>query len=72
YFFTQIPQPMQRNSEMNAILSVGLTSIHNFPRESLYGYSAIQNPLEDTHPFLRQDMTAMHRSEPGRCLLHVI
>ncbi|KAH9998584.1 hypothetical protein BJV77DRAFT_936117, partial [Russula vinacea] len=27
YFLTQIPHPMQRNSEMNAILSVGFTSI---------------------------------------------
>ncbi|KAF8889678.1 hypothetical protein BD779DRAFT_1417212, partial [Infundibulicybe gibba] len=34
YFFTQIPHPMQRNSETNAILSVGLTSIHNFPKPS--------------------------------------
>ncbi|KAF8221080.1 hypothetical protein L208DRAFT_1330229, partial [Tricholoma matsutake] len=31
HFLTQIPQPMHRNSEMNAILSVGLTSIHSFP-----------------------------------------
>lgn len=32
HFLTQIPHPMQRNSEMNAILSDGLTSMHNFPR----------------------------------------
>ncbi|KAI0066829.1 hypothetical protein BV25DRAFT_1764374, partial [Artomyces pyxidatus] len=31
YFFTQIPQPMHRNSEMKAILSVDLTSIHSLP-----------------------------------------
>ncbi|KAJ3972181.1 hypothetical protein EV361DRAFT_798605, partial [Lentinula raphanica] len=31
HFFTHIPQPIQRISEMNAILSVGLTSIHNLP-----------------------------------------
>ncbi|EPS98283.1 hypothetical protein FOMPIDRAFT_59160, partial [Fomitopsis schrenkii] len=31
HFFTQIPQPMQRNSEMKAILSVGLTSIQSLP-----------------------------------------
>ncbi|KZV80069.1 hypothetical protein EXIGLDRAFT_561551, partial [Exidia glandulosa HHB12029] len=31
YFFTQMPQPMQRISDMNAILSVDLTSIHNLP-----------------------------------------
>ncbi|KAJ6484954.1 hypothetical protein DFH09DRAFT_949257, partial [Mycena vulgaris] len=30
-FLTQIPQPMHRNSEMKAILSVDLTSMHNFP-----------------------------------------
>lgn len=33
YFFTQIPHPIHRNSEMYAILSVGLTSIHSLPRE---------------------------------------
>ncbi|KAH9912378.1 uncharacterized protein B0H18DRAFT_1054249, partial [Fomitopsis serialis] len=31
HFLTQIPQPMQRNSEINAILSVGLTSIQSLP-----------------------------------------
>lgn len=31
HFLTQIPQPMHRNSEMYAILSVGLTSIQSFP-----------------------------------------
>ncbi|KIM46883.1 hypothetical protein M413DRAFT_43514, partial [Hebeloma cylindrosporum] len=31
HFFTQIPQPMHRNSEMKAILSLDLTSIHNHP-----------------------------------------
>ncbi|KAF9494998.1 hypothetical protein BDN71DRAFT_1392354, partial [Pleurotus eryngii] len=31
YFLTQIPQPMHRNSEMNAILSVGFTSIQSLP-----------------------------------------
>ncbi|KAJ7598859.1 hypothetical protein C8J56DRAFT_770112 [Mycena floridula] len=31
HFLTQIPHPMHRNSEMNEILSVGLTSIHNLP-----------------------------------------
>lgn len=31
HFLTHIPQPMQRNSEMKAILSVGLTSIHILP-----------------------------------------
>ncbi|PFH49577.1 hypothetical protein AMATHDRAFT_147458 [Amanita thiersii Skay4041] len=33
HFLTHIPHPIHRNSEMKAILSVGLTSIHNFPEE---------------------------------------
>ncbi len=39
YFFTQIPHPIHRNSEMNAILSVGLTSIHSLPEESAQFWS---------------------------------
>ena len=35
HFFTQIPQPIHKNSEMNAILSVGLTSMHSFPARLL-------------------------------------
>ncbi|KAI8972838.1 hypothetical protein BD414DRAFT_425434 [Trametes punicea] len=31
HFFTQIPHPIHKNSEMNAILSVGLTSIQSLP-----------------------------------------
>ncbi|KAF8311856.1 hypothetical protein DL93DRAFT_2060545, partial [Clavulina sp. PMI_390] len=31
HFFTQIPQPIQSTSEMNAILSEDLTSIHRRP-----------------------------------------
>lgn len=31
HFFTQIPQPMHSSSEMNAFLSVGLTSMHSLP-----------------------------------------
>ncbi|KAJ3782911.1 hypothetical protein GGU10DRAFT_274617, partial [Lentinula aff. detonsa] len=31
HFFTHIPQPIHRISEINAILSVGLTSMHNLP-----------------------------------------
>ncbi|KAJ7016268.1 hypothetical protein C8F04DRAFT_982247 [Mycena alexandri] len=34
YFLTQIPQPMHRNSEMKAILSVDLTSMQSFPEIS--------------------------------------
>ncbi|KAI0740386.1 hypothetical protein C8Q76DRAFT_597920, partial [Earliella scabrosa] len=32
HFLTHIPHPMHRNSEMKAILSVGLTSMHSLPR----------------------------------------
>ena len=35
HFFTQIPHPMQRNSEMKAILSEGFTSIQSFPAQQL-------------------------------------
>lgn len=31
HFLTHIPQPIQRNSEINAILSEDLTSIQSFP-----------------------------------------
>ncbi|KAG2345301.1 hypothetical protein BDR05DRAFT_880617, partial [Suillus weaverae] len=31
HFFTQIPQPIHKNSEMNAILSVGFTSMQSLP-----------------------------------------
>ncbi|KAI0000223.1 hypothetical protein BJV74DRAFT_767068, partial [Russula compacta] len=36
HFLTQIPHPMQRNSEMKAILSVGFTSIQNDTRTFLH------------------------------------
>lgn len=29
----QIPHPMHSSSEMKAILSAGVTSMHNFPKE---------------------------------------
>lgn len=31
HFFTQIPQPMHRVSEMELIFESGVTSMHNFP-----------------------------------------
>ena len=31
HFLTQIPQPIHKVSEINAILDAGVTSIHNFP-----------------------------------------
>ncbi|EJC97682.1 uncharacterized protein FOMMEDRAFT_98234, partial [Fomitiporia mediterranea MF3/22] len=43
HFLTQIPHPIHRNSEMNAILSEGLTSMHSFPKYS---------PQEMKHTFL--------------------
>ena len=36
HFLTQMPHPMQRNSEMNAILSVGFTSIQSLPEKTLF------------------------------------
>lgn len=43
HFFTQIPQPMHKNSEMKAILSVDLTSIHSFPSKFLQRSRELQN-----------------------------
>ena len=31
HFFTQIPQPIHNSSEMEAIFTIGVTSIHSFP-----------------------------------------
>ncbi|KAK6200264.1 uncharacterized protein RJT21DRAFT_121162 [Scheffersomyces amazonensis] len=31
HFLTQIPQPIHKVSEINAIFDAGVTSIHNFP-----------------------------------------
>ena len=36
--FAQIPHPIHSSSEINAILSVGLTSIHNLPRSKICMY----------------------------------
>ncbi|KAJ6565975.1 hypothetical protein B0H10DRAFT_1841973, partial [Mycena sp. CBHHK59/15] len=55
-FLTQIPQPMHKNSEMKAILSVGLTSMQSFPG---------MQDMDGTHPFLRQDMTVMQTHRFG-------
>ncbi|KAH9836170.1 uncharacterized protein C8Q71DRAFT_708888, partial [Rhodofomes roseus] len=38
HFLTHIPQPIQRNSEMKAILSVGLTSIQSLPAPRQYDH----------------------------------
>ncbi|KAF9225831.1 hypothetical protein BS17DRAFT_699780, partial [Gyrodon lividus] len=63
HFFTQIPQPMHRNSDMNAILSVDLTSIQSLPRKLVgMSTSAIQYAQHDADPFLQQDMT-IHEKE---------
>ncbi|KAI0258293.1 hypothetical protein BC834DRAFT_835963 [Gloeopeniophorella convolvens] len=42
HFLTQIPQPMHKNSEMNAILSVGFTSIQSFPEQYRKRSSAVR------------------------------
>ena len=49
HFFTQIPQPMHKNSEMNAILSEGLTSIHSLPVAHEPGESAREGNKILTH-----------------------
>ncbi|KIL00316.1 hypothetical protein PAXRUDRAFT_130118 [Paxillus rubicundulus Ve08.2h10] len=58
HFFTQIPQPIHRNSDMNAILSVDLTSIQSFPKKSIWMSTLdARNAQHDTNPSLQQDMT---------------
>lgn len=52
--FTQIPQPMHNDSDIVAILSCGVTSMHNFPGECL---TLEKNNLTWTHPFGWQDTT---------------
>ncbi|KAI5887104.1 uncharacterized protein SCHCODRAFT_060955, partial [Schizophyllum commune H4-8] len=67
YFFTQIPHPMHKNSEMNAILSEGLTSIHSLPvAHEPWGISA--GGEQDPHPSSRQDMTAGAVSDGGHAM----
>ena len=34
HFFTQIPQPMQSSSDMNANFEFGVTSMHSFPNRT--------------------------------------
>ncbi|KAM6503657.1 hypothetical protein JOM56_000600, partial [Amanita muscaria] len=58
-FLTQIPQPIHRNSEMKAILSVGFTSIHSFPvaphqHESVGDMIGIAPILTTGHDLRRQ------------------
>jgi len=54
---------MQRNSEMNAILSVGFTSIQSLPaknvilRYNCFAHTQRRFLAGVTDPFLRQDMT---------------
>ncbi|TFK34443.1 hypothetical protein BDQ12DRAFT_613453 [Crucibulum laeve] len=55
HFLTQIPQPMHKNSEIKAILSVGLTSIQSFPEYTLV---VTQYLPRYTYPFSRPDMTS--------------
>ncbi|TDL18772.1 hypothetical protein BD410DRAFT_728036 [Rickenella mellea] len=59
HFFTHIPHPMHKNSEMNAILSVGLTSIHNFPMN----YRLEIHCCDATHTFLHSwaHLFGLHR-----------
>jgi hypothetical protein len=56
HFFTQMPQPIHRNSEIKAILSVGFTSIHSFPAEATHQHRFSEDPTI-THPYEPQDKT---------------
>ena len=59
HFFTQMPQPMHRNSEIKAILSVVFTSIHSFPAEATHQHRLSKDPTI-THPYEPQDKTMTH------------
>ncbi|KAJ7809093.1 hypothetical protein B0H14DRAFT_2379975, partial [Mycena olivaceomarginata] len=49
HFLTQIPQPIHRNSEMKAILSVDLTSMQSLPGENVTTQPHASSV--DAHPF---------------------
>ncbi|KXS17198.1 hypothetical protein M427DRAFT_97259, partial [Gonapodya prolifera JEL478] len=78
HFFTQIPQPMQSSSEMNAILESGATSIQSFPvvqsSKRLLGTSRFINfnsPILTTgHDFLHscRHFLGLHLSELTRAI----
>ncbi|PBK80233.1 hypothetical protein ARMGADRAFT_949817, partial [Armillaria gallica] len=53
HFLTHIPQPIHRNSEINAILSEDLTSIQSFPdiRDRQSSPSQLRN--QRTHSYDR-------------------
>ncbi|KAF8348738.1 hypothetical protein F5887DRAFT_880168, partial [Amanita rubescens] len=51
HFLTQIPQPIHRNSDMNAILSVGFTSIHSLPTAPVSPSRALNKRSIATRPF---------------------
>ncbi|KAH7907284.1 hypothetical protein BJ138DRAFT_1014755, partial [Hygrophoropsis aurantiaca] len=58
HFFTHIPHPIHRNSEMKAILSVDLTSIQSLPDNTeIISFWMDQRPKLYPHPFSRRDMT---------------
>ncbi|EIW78398.1 hypothetical protein CONPUDRAFT_60550, partial [Coniophora puteana RWD-64-598 SS2] len=48
HFLTHIPHPMHKNSEMKAILSVGLTSIQSLPANHVRNTKSCA--LKATHP----------------------
>ncbi|KAG2109617.1 uncharacterized protein F5147DRAFT_575707, partial [Suillus discolor] len=50
HFFTQIPQPIHKNSEMNAILSVDFTSMQSLPGRSI-SMSTLPVLRVEAHPF---------------------
>ncbi|KAG1834625.1 hypothetical protein DFJ58DRAFT_670592 [Suillus subalutaceus] len=50
HFFTQIPQPIHKNSEMNAILSVDFTSMQSLPGRKI-SMSTLPVLRVEAHPF---------------------
>ncbi|KAG7448783.1 uncharacterized protein BT62DRAFT_888852, partial [Guyanagaster necrorhizus] len=57
HFLTHIPQPIHRNSEMNAILSEGLTSMQSFPKIHDHQSHSSQLCVQEAYPSVPRDMT---------------
>lgn len=59
HFFTQIPHPIQRGSEMKAILDEGATSIHSRPIKNSNVRINLAPPNHvSTYPFGQQDSSS--------------
>ena len=55
HFFTQIPQPMQSSSEIQAILLVGVASTHSLPARGKQG-AAVGPPPGASGPWQQRQM----------------